>query len=165
MLYLTPISFALIEDPVPSLCYNLVFSRIIPNLAIMSDSTVPLKRQRYTHTSYEAPSSDEDNIQYETAQTVRHYGSSTQSGRARTWGGLVNVPLMPSTGTVEPTDAPRVGAISSHQVTVDGEPVLQSIDEDNMMDHLSQDLNDDGDQNEKQPRILRPSVCVSMFTW
>lgn len=77
----------------------------------------------------------------------------------------MNVPLMPSTGTVEPTDAPRVGAISSHQVTVDGEPVLQSIDEDNMMDHLSQDLNDDGDQNEKQPRILRPSVCVSMFTW
>ena len=82
------------------------------------------KRPRVDHTSFEAPSSDEDEPaglqEYEfseMAQTIRHYGANTQSGQSRTWGSVIVVPgEMDSVSLAPSTNIRRTSAVTSQRV-------------------------------------------------
>jgi len=126
-----------------------------------------LKRPRYTHTVIEVPSSDEDDCDlagkyHDTAHTFTHYGSQTQSGLARTWGGVV--PVRTSSHHIDPVPH----SISTNDTL---QPESGMAEESNdfathLLDNEDSDsLEDEGDDagllgsDGKRKRPLRPSVC------
>jgi len=145
----------------------------------MSDRPTERKRARVTHTTAEASSSDEE---VDTAQTVRHYGSSTLSGQARTWGSTVKLPSASkatSNSVGFPTDSgdrtgqPTTSHISLTATSIDGAELYDDDDENMVIlgPAESQETGEPVAQDAAQlysrnGRLLRPSVieaCIIYF--